>query len=68
MLSPTQMREHAPKVDEVLEYMRRRKLSRADLIEIGGEDLRSSHCVEKARCVANTWALIARLGVAHVDI
>jgi hypothetical protein len=70
MLSPTQQREHEAHVAQVREYMRTRKLSIEDLIEIGGQDLRSPHSAqcEKARRVENCWALMARLGVKHPDL
>jgi hypothetical protein len=68
--SPAQIREHTQAVAEVREYMRQRRLAVADLVEIGGEDLRSSNpaLAGKARLVERCWALMARLGVKHVDL
>ena len=60
----------AAAVAEVLEFMRKRRLKLNDLIDIGGEDLRSPDKgrAGKARCVEKTWELMARLGVKYADI
>jgi hypothetical protein len=70
MLSPTQQRECASAVEEVWALMRRYGLSLEELVEIGGEGLRSKDAkrVEKARRVERTWALMARLGVKHIEL
>lgn len=51
-------------VDEVLEYMRKRRLSLADLVEIGGEDLPGT----RAKRVENAWALMARHGLIFANL
>jgi hypothetical protein len=61
------MQRPVPKVAEVLAFIAKHKLSLADLIEVGGESL-SSRDVEKARRVANSWALMARLNVKFADL
>jgi hypothetical protein len=50
--------------------MRRAKLSAADLLGIGGADLKSPDPsrAEKARAVERTWALMASLHVMHADL
>jgi hypothetical protein len=70
MKTAAQMREHAQNVEQVLEHMRRLRLSPDDLVNYGGEDLRSRDPVRsgKARCVEKAWALMARLGVKHIDL
>jgi hypothetical protein len=70
MLSPSQERDREQRIEEVAAYMRRLKLSIADLDEVGGEDLRARDParVGKARAVERTWALMARLDVRHVDL
>ena len=70
MLSPSQEREHQRHVDDVLDYMRRLKVSPTDLISFGGEDLSLSDPARcgKARAVERTWALMASLGVRHSDL
>jgi hypothetical protein len=69
-MSATQIRQHQQHVDQVLEFMRRRGLSVDDLVEYGGEDFKSSNSrrVEKAGRVEKCWALMAWLGVNHVDL
>lgn len=63
-------REHARMIAQIREYMRQKKLTPDDLIEIGGEDLRSVDPARagKARCVEKCWALMARSGVKHIDL
>jgi len=70
MRSAAQIREHAHAVEQVREYMRRHRLSLADLTEMGGEDLRSANPKRrrKALHVEKCWALMARLHVRHVDL
>jgi hypothetical protein len=55
---------------DILDWMRRRGLTLNDLIQIGGEDLKSSNPkrVEKARHVERCWSLIARLSVKFADL
>ena len=57
-------------VVEVLDLMRKRGLSLDDLIQVGGEDLKSSNPkrVEKARHVEKAWASMARLSVKFADL
>ena len=57
-------------VVEVFDFMARRGLALADLIRIGGEDLRPPNPkqVEKARHVEKTWALMARLSVKFAEL
>lgn len=59
---------HAQAVEQVREYMRSRKLTLTDLIEIGGEDLRGGPLRKRALHVEKCWALMARLEVKHVDL
>jgi hypothetical protein len=57
--------------NQVAEYMRKKKLALDDLINVGGEDLKSSDRAraEKARRVSKCWELMAGLGVkfAHIE-
>ena len=57
--------------NRIAEFMRKKKLTLDDLVNIGGEDLRASdHArVEKARCVSKCWELMAGLDVkfAHIE-
>ena len=57
-------------VVETLDFMRRNRLALDDLIEIGGEDFRSTSPkrIEKARCVEKCWSLMARLSVKFADL
>jgi hypothetical protein len=59
-----------PEVDQVLEYMRKSRVSFADLIGVGGEDLKSANSIrrEKAKRVENTWSLMARHGLVFADL
>jgi hypothetical protein len=61
---------HAQAVAEVFGYMRKHKLTLDDLINIGGEDFRSSSVkrVERARRVESCWSLMARLGIKFADL
>jgi hypothetical protein len=63
-------RERAQAIEQIVEFMRAKKLTAGDLIEIGGEDLRSSSPTrsEKAHRVEKCWALMARLGVKYADL
>jgi hypothetical protein len=70
MLTAAQAREQAAAVKHVFEFLRRHGLALADLIEVGGEDLKSPNpkCVERARRVERCWTLIARLGLAFATL
>jgi hypothetical protein len=54
----------------VLAFMRERKLTLDDLIEAGGEDLKSPRpsIREKAKRVERCWALMARNGVVFAHL
>jgi hypothetical protein len=61
-------------VERVAEFMRRRHLTLADLIEYGGEDIPNPKLPEKicdparikaARAVERCWELIAELGLTY---
>jgi hypothetical protein len=54
----------------VAEFMRKKKVTLDDLINVGGADLKSSNSklAEKARRVSKCWELIARLEVKFADI
>jgi hypothetical protein len=60
----------APAVIEVSTFMRTRGLTLIDLIEVGGEDLKSVNPgrVKKARDVEKCWSLMAKLGVKYADL
>jgi hypothetical protein len=70
MMTHTQQVEHDTRVAKATAYMRRHKVSAADLTEIGGAGLKSSDAsrAAKARAVGRTWALMASLHVAHADL
>jgi hypothetical protein len=70
MLSPSQERQRAEHIANVLGYMRKSGLSLDDLTEIGGEDLKSTNPprAEKARRVERCWALIAQRGIKFDDL
>jgi hypothetical protein len=70
MRTAAEERAYAANVEQVCEHMRRLRLSLNDLVDFGGEDLRSPdpHRAGKARSVEKTWALMARLSVQHVDL
>jgi hypothetical protein len=57
-------------VVEILDFMRKHGLTLSDLIEIGGEDLKSSNPKrkEKARRVEKCLSLMARLSVKFADL
>ena len=57
-------------VVEILDFMRKHGLALDDLIQIGGEDFRSSSLTrrEKARRVEKCWSLMARLSVKFADL
>jgi hypothetical protein len=59
-----------PSVAEVLSFMAKRGLTLVDLIEVGGEDLKSSDPKksEKAKSGEKSWGLMAKLGVKYVDL
>jgi hypothetical protein len=70
MMTAAEMREHAQNVERVFGHICRLRLSPDDLTGYDGEDLRSRDPARsgKARCVEKTWALMARLGVKHIDL
>jgi hypothetical protein len=70
MMTITERFELDARIAKVVDYMRRAKLSVADLTEIGGADLKSPDPsrAEKARAVGRTWTLMASLHVAHTDL
>jgi hypothetical protein len=55
---------------EIIEVMRRYRITLDDLIQIGGEDFSSSSLkrIEKARRVEKCWSLMARLSVNFADL
>src|SRR5262249_50904787 len=55
---------------QVAEYMRKKKLALDDLVNVGGDDLKSPDPkrAEKARRVSACWELMARLGTKFVHI
>jgi hypothetical protein len=57
-------------VGEIFNLIRRYGLALDDLVQIGGEDLKSSNPkrVEKARRVEKCWSLMARLSVRFADL
>jgi hypothetical protein len=57
-----------PAVAEVFAFMKKHRISPADLTEIGGEDLRSPRTRAKARDVESAWELMARLGLKYSDL
>jgi F0F1-type ATP synthase beta subunit len=61
---------HAQAVAEVFRFMRKRKLTLADLIEVGGQDLQSpdSQIVNRARAIEKCWALMAQVSVSYSDL
>ena len=58
----------SPAVTQVLEFMRKHRLSAVNLVEIGGEDLKIVSRRKKARAVEECWALMARLGLKYADL
>jgi len=68
MISTIQQKPSAAVV-EILDFMRTRGLTLDDLIQIGGEDFRSTPTrIEKARRVEKCWSLMARLSVKFADL
>jgi hypothetical protein len=65
-----QIKEHERATAEVRSFMHRRKITTADLIEVGGEDLSSPNFskVERARHVEQCWQMMARLAVSFLDL
>jgi hypothetical protein len=57
-------------VVEIFGFIRRHKLTLADLIEVGGENLRSSNSqiANRARAVSRCWELMARLSLKFADL
>jgi hypothetical protein len=70
MRSAAELRQHEQVIAQVLDYMRRHKLTADDLVEVGGEDLRSrsQRIRRKVLHVEKCWALMARHGVKHTDL
>jgi hypothetical protein len=60
----------APIVAEVFAFMEEKGVVLADLIEVGGEDLKSTNPkkLEKVRRVEKCWTLMAKLGVKYADL
>jgi hypothetical protein len=75
-----QARQQAHQLEQVLELMRRFRVTPDDLVEAGGQDLPSKgfappapgtpegRRAEKAHRVERCWALMARLGVTHMAL
>ena len=66
-----QMRtRQAPGLVEVFDFMTKKGLALADLIEASGDDLKSTNPrkVEKTKRVEKCWALMAKLGVKFADV
>jgi hypothetical protein len=63
-------RARAIAVAQVVEFMRKKNLTLDDLVNVGGQDLKSPDKSKdgKARCVENAWALMARIGVKYADL
>ena len=61
---------HAQAVGEILAFMSKCGLALDDLIQISGDDLKSSNPkrAEKARRVSKCWELMARLSVCFADL
>jgi hypothetical protein len=56
-------------VNRALDYLKQNELSVADLVALGGEDLRGTRKQrQRARLVERAWELMARLGVTHAMI
>lgn len=55
---------------EVFYFMRKHKLTLDDLINVGGEDFRSSSVkrVERARRVESCWSLMAQFDIKFADL
>ena len=70
MISAADRARQAQAVVEILDFMRKHHLALVDLIEIGGEDLKSASAkkVEKAKRVEKCWSLMARLSVRFADL
>jgi hypothetical protein len=70
MLTAAQTREQTIAVERAFDYMRRHRVTLADLIEVGGADLKSrdSKRAEQARRVGKTWELIAQLGLTYTAL
>jgi hypothetical protein len=56
--------------EQVRAFMRKRKITVEDLINIGGEDLQSPdfNKAERARHVGQCWQLMARLSIHFADL
>ena len=70
MISAADRARQAQAVAEIFDLMRKYGLTLDDLIQLGGEDLKSSNPkrVEKARRVEKCWELMARLSVKFADL
>jgi hypothetical protein len=68
MISAIQQKPSAAVV-EILDFVRTRGLTLDDLIQIGGEDFRSTPTrIEKARRGEKCWTLMARLSLKFADL
>ena len=69
MISAADRARQAQAVVEILDFMRKHHLALVDLIEIGGEGLKSANTkkVEKAKRVEKCWSLMARLSVRFAE-
>jgi hypothetical protein len=65
-----QMKALAAAVTEVQAFMHKGGLTLADLIDVGGAELKSPNpkTREKARRVEKTWELMARLSLCYADL
>jgi hypothetical protein len=70
MISAADRARQAQTVAEIFDLMRKYGLALDDLIQIGGQDLKSPNPkqVAKAHHVEKTWALKARLSVKFADL
>jgi hypothetical protein len=70
MIGTAHERARAQAVAEVLEFLAKRKLELADLLEFGGQDLgfRDPKRAKKARQVEKAWARMAWLGMTFADL
>ena len=59
----------AAAVIEVFAFVEKCGLTIENLIEVGGEDLKSDQVtIEKVKSVEKSWSLMAKLGVKYVDL
>jgi hypothetical protein len=57
-------------VGEMFDFMAKTGLTLADLVEVGGADLKSANprMAEKAKRTEKCWSLMAQLGVKYADL